>query len=161
MLVKKLSQNALSPIEVTPSDIVIVFIHWGEEYTANITKEQRALGERLIDAGASIVIGSHSHVLQPVEYYQNGIIFYGVGNFVFDQGWSRTKDSCLLRYCLDTAGKGVFEVVPLRIENGAPAETRNSIFTNRIFHTLTKNLTPENYELENNRLYIYPPQLTT
>ncbi|MCL2338083.1 MAG: CapA family protein [Firmicutes bacterium] len=140
-------------------DVVIVFMHWGNEYTANLDSEQRDIGRSLIDAGADVVIGSHAHVLQPVELYHNGVIFYGLGNFVMDQGWSDTKDSCLVRYCLDAAGQGVFEVIPLRIANATPAETDNPFFTKRIMHTLTKNLAPENYKLENNRLYIYPSKL--
>jgi poly-gamma-glutamate synthesis protein (capsule biosynthesis protein) len=136
-------------------DVVIVFMHWGDEYTSIVSDSQQEIGRKLIDAGANVVIGSHSHVLQPIEMYGNGIIFYSLGNFVFDQGWSRTKDSCIVRYCLDENGQGTFEVIPLRINNGCPAETTNPLFTKRIFHTLTKNLCPKYYKVDNGRLYIH------
>ncbi|MCL2431840.1 CapA family protein [Candidatus Bathycorpusculum sp.] len=139
------------------ANVVIVFIHWGDEYTTIVSSNQREIGRKLIDAGADIVIGSHPHILQPIEIYENGIIFYSLGNFIFDQGWSRTKDSCIVRYCLDENGQGVFELIPLRIKNGSPAETDNTIFTKRIFHTLMKNLPSENYFIYNNRLYIIHP----
>jgi poly-gamma-glutamate synthesis protein (capsule biosynthesis protein) len=137
------------------ANVVIVFIHWGDEYTTNVSNNQQEIGRKLIDAGADIVIGSHPHVLQPIEMYENGIIFYSLGNFIFDQGWNRTKDSCIVRYCLDNTGQSTFELIPLRINNGCPAETNNPIFTHRIFHTLTKSLPHEKYNLDNGRLYIH------
>ena len=41
-----------------------------------------------VDSGASVVLGHHPHVIQPVEKYKDGYIFYSLGNFVFDQMWS-------------------------------------------------------------------------
>ena len=142
------------------ADIVIVYMHWGEEYTTALSSNQQEMSKRLIDAGATIVIGSHPHVLQPIEFYKNGVIFYSLGNFIMDQGWSRTKDSCLVCYYIDISGQGVFEVIPVRINNGSPEATENPIFVNRIFHTLTKNLALENFEIINNKLYIYPHATT-
>ncbi len=46
---------------------------------------QMQIAHMSIDAGASLVLGHHPHVLQPVEVYNGGIIFYSLGNFVFDQ----------------------------------------------------------------------------
>ena len=57
------------------ADIVIVNIHWGVEYALNQTEQQQQLARNLINFGADIVIGSHPHVLQPVEKYKDGIIF--------------------------------------------------------------------------------------
>jgi hypothetical protein len=54
-------------------------------------------------------------------------------------------------------GERVFEAVPMRIENAQPAETKNPVFTKRIFRTLSKYLEKSSYKIENNRLYIYPP----
>jgi poly-gamma-glutamate synthesis protein (capsule biosynthesis protein) len=143
------------------ADIVIVIMHWGVEYTSQISENQQHLARQMIDAGADIIIGSHPHALQSAEIYNNGIVFYSLGNFVFDQGWNRTKDSCILRYCLSSSGQGVFEVVPVRIASAVPSETANAVFANRIFHTLTKELAETDYILENNRLYIYPPVIAT
>jgi poly-gamma-glutamate synthesis protein (capsule biosynthesis protein) len=68
----------------TLADYVIVVFHFGTEYVADPTEWQRTLARAAIDAGASAVIGSHPHVLQPWERYRDGVIFYSLGNFVFD-----------------------------------------------------------------------------
>lgn len=65
------------------ADIVIVAPHWGVEMTYRPTREQIDVGHAAIDAGADIVFGTHPHVLQPVEHYGNGMIYYSLGNFVF------------------------------------------------------------------------------
>jgi poly-gamma-glutamate synthesis protein (capsule biosynthesis protein) len=80
------------------ADLVIVHAHWGAEYDSGAHPVQEQLGRIMIDAGADIVIGHHPHVLEPVEIYNGGVIFYSLGNFVFDQGWSRTRESVLAQY---------------------------------------------------------------
>jgi len=67
------------------ADVVIVSMHHGVEYTRSPTKAQIAFAHAAIDAGATLVIGHHPHVVQPQETYRGGLIFYSLGNFVFDQ----------------------------------------------------------------------------
>lgn len=136
------------------ADLVIVNIHWGVEYALNETEQQRQLARNLINFGADIIIGSHPHVLQPVEKYKDGIIFYSMGNFVFDQGWSRTKDSMIVNYFLDEEGNCSFEIVPLRIKDGYPTVTTNSFFKKRTYNTLTKKLNDSDYEVKENTLLL-------
>lgn len=62
---------------------VIASIHWGTEDSHAINQDQRAWGEKLIDAGADLVYGHGSHTLQPIEYYQGKLIFYSTSNFTF------------------------------------------------------------------------------
>ncbi|MGE5708381.1 MAG: CapA family protein, partial [Bacteroidota bacterium] len=64
-------------------DLVIVYLHWGEELSNRPTPSQRKLAHRLIDAGADLVLGSHPHVLQPFERYRGRLIAYSLGNFLF------------------------------------------------------------------------------
>jgi hypothetical protein len=66
------------------ADVVIVFPHWGIEYTAQTTAKQRALAHAAVDAGADLVIGSHPHWAGGVEVYKGAPIFYCLGDFVFD-----------------------------------------------------------------------------
>jgi poly-gamma-glutamate synthesis protein (capsule biosynthesis protein) len=66
-------------------DVVIVSMHAGTEYSAHPNAYQQHFARAAVDAGASLVIGHHPHVTQPVEVYKNGIIFYSLGNLVFDQ----------------------------------------------------------------------------
>jgi hypothetical protein len=66
------------------ADFVIVFPHWGIEYTAQTTARQRFLAHAAIDAGADLVIGSHPHWAGGIEVYKGVPIFYCLGDFVFD-----------------------------------------------------------------------------
>ena len=69
---------------------VVVLIHWGIERDERPQEYQRALAKRYIDAGADLVIGSHPHVLQGIEYYKGKPIFYSLGNFVFGSSIPKT-----------------------------------------------------------------------
>ena len=71
-------------------DLVIVYVHWGIERDERPQEYQRTLGQQYIDAGADIVIGSHPHVLQGVEYYNGKPIVYSLGNFIFGSSIPRT-----------------------------------------------------------------------
>lgn len=65
-------------------DLVIVVVHWGEEYAEAPNYAQVKAAHALVDAGADLVIGSHPHVLQGVERYGKGLIAYSMGNFLFE-----------------------------------------------------------------------------
>lgn len=65
-------------------DIVIPFLHWGEEMMPQPRADQRQMAKKWIDAGATAVIGTHPHVTQTVEYHHGKPIIYSLGNFVFD-----------------------------------------------------------------------------
>jgi poly-gamma-glutamate synthesis protein (capsule biosynthesis protein) len=66
-------------------DVVVVSMHNGIEYMPKPSKAQIAFAHAAIDCGATLVVGHHPHVTQPEEYYKSGLIFYSLGNFVFDQ----------------------------------------------------------------------------
>ncbi|NLC96245.1 MAG: CapA family protein [Erysipelotrichaceae bacterium] len=67
------------------ADVVIVSMHWGVEYTFTPTKEQEYFAKVLADADVDIVIGSHPHVIQPIEWIDDTIIFYSLGNMISAQ----------------------------------------------------------------------------
>jgi gamma-polyglutamate biosynthesis protein CapA len=67
------------------ADVVIVSMHSGIEYAPKPTPAQIAFAHAAIDAGATLVIGHHPHVVQEQEEYRGGLIFYSLGNLVFDQ----------------------------------------------------------------------------
>ncbi len=69
--------------------ILIVSLHSGEEYQKIPTQFQIDFSKMAIDAGADIVVGHHPHVIQRSEKYKDGWIFYSLGNFIFDQGFSQ------------------------------------------------------------------------
>ncbi len=70
------------------AQVVIVFPHWGTEYTTTRSADQVTLGHAAIDAGADMVIGNHPHWAGAVELYKGRPIWHALGNFVFDQIWS-------------------------------------------------------------------------
>ncbi|MBQ9992996.1 MAG: CapA family protein [Firmicutes bacterium] len=69
------------------SDLCIVSLHWGTEYSNYIDESQQELAHRVLDAGADAIIGSHAHVLQGIEIYDNKPIIYNLGNFWFNSKW--------------------------------------------------------------------------
>ena len=78
------------------ADLVVVMPHWGIEYEEKPRGVEVDAAHAMVDAGADIVIGDHPHWVQSVELYHGGYIAYGVGNFVFDQMWSReTREGSL------------------------------------------------------------------
>ena len=79
-------------------DYLVVYMHWGIERDEKPQEYQRTLGKQLIDAGADLVIGSHPHVLQGIEYYQGKPIVYSLGNFIFGSSIPKTA---LLRADVD------------------------------------------------------------
>ena len=94
---------------------VVVSIHWGEEYLHTPSPSQVDLGHRLVDAGASIVVGHHPHVLQGVERYKTGWIAYSLGNFAFDH-WERSgRETFILKCHITEAGVSDLSCVPVFI----------------------------------------------
>ncbi|MDQ5950359.1 MAG: hypothetical protein QG585_301 [Patescibacteria group bacterium] len=71
------------------NDVVFVFAHFGEEYKDFGNSFQQKNARMFIDSGADAVIGAHPHVVQNIEIYKDKPIFYSLGNFVFDQYFSK------------------------------------------------------------------------
>ncbi|MEK7139618.1 MAG: CapA family protein, partial [Patescibacteria group bacterium] len=101
-----------------PADIVIVTMHAGTEYTTQPTDQQVTFARAAIDAGADLVIGHHPHWPQIVEPYNGKWIFYSLGNFVFDQEWSReTKAGLILEAQWQAKQLRQLKLIPVVIEN--------------------------------------------
>lgn len=103
--------------EKAAGNFVIVNIHGGEEYQFVPNKKQRALYEKLIDSGASVVFGSHPHVLQPTEWYNDGLIVYSMGNFVFNgmEGMYGATESEIVRLGLLNGKIAYVEIYPAKL----------------------------------------------
>jgi len=71
------------------ADLVVVSVHWGNEYQHQPTKRQRDLARALVDAGCDVLLGHHPHVLQPVELMESSgrkaLVAYSLGNFISNQ----------------------------------------------------------------------------
>jgi poly-gamma-glutamate synthesis protein (capsule biosynthesis protein) len=99
------------------ADIVIVSMHSGTEYQMKPNAAQTAFAHAAIDAGASLVIGHHPHVVQPCERYHGGVIFYSLGNFVFDQ-FQREATQHGEMVELQFSGKRMVTAQPIRVRIG-------------------------------------------
>ncbi|MBI4272421.1 AmmeMemoRadiSam system protein B [Candidatus Uhrbacteria bacterium] len=95
------------------TDTVIVYPHWGNEYQPFFSKRQQEDAHAFIDAGADIVIGAHPHVIQPMEVYKGRAIFYSLGNFVFDQTFSKETQQGLAVGIIITKDRYSFTIVPI------------------------------------------------
>lgn len=98
------------------ASIVIVAVHWGEEGKTELRAYQPRLARMIIDAGADAVIGHHPHVLQGVERYKHGIIFYSLGNFVFASKSKLADRTLLVRLHFDGERRQA-ELVPVDIKH--------------------------------------------
>lgn len=103
------------------ADVVIVSMHAGIEYQPKPNEAQQRFARAAIDAGAKLVIGHHPHVIQPVEEYRGGVIFYSLGNLVFDQFQRRETQKGLIVQAL-FAGTTLlkYDVIPVDIVQTVP-----------------------------------------
>lgn len=90
----------ISKARESGADFVVASFHWGEEYQTKHNSFQERIAHVAVDAGADLVVGHHPHVIQDTEWYKDKFIAYSLGNFVFDQNFSK-----------DTREGGVLEVI--------------------------------------------------
>ncbi len=100
--------------EKKKSDYVIVLIHWGREDSHLLEDVQKETGKIYIDAGADFIIGAHAHVLQGFEFYNNKLIAYNLGDFIFNR---ETKDTGILSIFIDKNGNISYEFIPCKQDN--------------------------------------------
>ena len=130
--------NILSSVkkEVSQDRVTIVQYHGSQEYANSPTGVTEQRLKSALDNGAALAIAHHPHVTQGLELYDNKLIAYSMGNFIFDQNFSATKHSFILYVWLD---EGIFhraEIVPLYVKGYKPTPATGS---NR--YTVMKRLT--------------------
>lgn len=105
----------------TQADIVVVLVHNGYEIVGQVASQQQKIAHLAIESGASLVIGSHPHVLQRIERYQDGLIAYSMGNFVFDNFLFPPNYSAILVVELSPQGVESYELIDVIVQlNGVP-----------------------------------------
>lgn len=100
-------------------DILIVYMHWGLE-GREVQKRQRVLGRGIIDLGADMLIGSHTHLFQDVEKYKGHYIFYGLGNFIFDMRDDPSKYSAFLKVKVEDKKIIEVKITPVYLRDFRP-----------------------------------------
>lgn len=151
-------RSSILPMNISEArmsaDVVVVYMHWGDDRMFSETDDMRALAQNYIDAGADVVIGSNPRVVLPAEIYKRGLILYSVGNLIYDDAESRVCDSVSADLVIDSELNRTMEITPLRISSCVPAETDSAIYVNRIMSKLTKKLDKGTYTIEGNKLII-------
>lgn len=105
------------------ASLVVCMVHWGIENSENVTDEQRELARWLVDQGVDLVVGSHPHCVQPLDFYHGCPIAYSLGNLVFDgvpsiAWWNH---GALLKIGLNENMKvSSASLIPVILETGLP-----------------------------------------
>lgn len=99
------------------ADIVVVSFHWGREATTELREYQPRLAHAAIDAGATVVLGHHPHILQGIERYKDGIIFYSLGNFAFGSYSRLAQRSVIAELYFEDAKLAQVRLIPLNVNN--------------------------------------------
>jgi hypothetical protein len=90
--------------------------HWGPEDVPWPNHIQRDLARQLVEAGADIVVGNHTHVVQAMQEIDGAPVFYGLGNFVFDQGLRDHKQGAILTLRFDGKRYAGYEFIPTHVD---------------------------------------------
>ena len=103
-----------------PDNFLIVSLHWGEEYKLINSPAQQSLARKIIEAGGDLMIGHHPHVVQNIEKYQGKLIFYSLGNFIFDQYFSTETQKGLAVGLEIYPDRLVYRLFPFQINLSQP-----------------------------------------
>lgn len=104
-------------------DIIILSLHWGNEFIERPSPFQILFAHEAIDSGANIILGHHPHVLQGIEHYHDGLIAYSLGNFIFDMQQNRTRMSIILRISISEEGIDDLQIIPTYLNDNYQPET--------------------------------------
>lgn len=96
------------------SDFVIALIHWGTEDTSQLEQVQIDTSKQYIEAGADIIIGTHAHTLQGIDFYEEKAIIYNLGDFIFN---NETKDTGIFQLTITEDGSFKYKFFPCKEEN--------------------------------------------
>jgi poly-gamma-glutamate capsule biosynthesis protein CapA/YwtB (metallophosphatase superfamily) len=98
------------------ADVVVVYLHWGREYNECPTAQMKAFAKRMADAGASIVVGTHAHVLLGDGWLGRTFVAYGLSNFLWWYNDAGTNDTGVLEITLHGSAIVKTQFVPAYID---------------------------------------------
>jgi hypothetical protein len=107
------------------NDLVLVTAHWGEQGTTRPRGFERRQAEAWIDAGADGVFGHHQHMLQPLEWYNDRPIAWGLGNFVWQAYPAAAKKTAIAQFVFEPDGRIGACLVPVVIERSGHPVIQN------------------------------------
>ena len=95
--------------EKKASDYVVALVHYGREDSHSLEDVQVTSSKMYIDAGADVIVGSHAHVLQGIEFYNDKPIIYNLGDFIFNH---ETKETGIFQIKLNDDGSMKYYFIP-------------------------------------------------
>jgi poly-gamma-glutamate synthesis protein (capsule biosynthesis protein) len=93
------------------SDFVIALVHWGKEDSSELEQVQLDTSKKYIEAGADLIVGTHAHTLQGIDFYNNKAIVYNIGDFIFNH---ETKDTGIFQLKIDNDGNFKYYFLPCK-----------------------------------------------
>jgi poly-gamma-glutamate synthesis protein (capsule biosynthesis protein) len=109
------------------ADALVVILHWGDEGTTHPNAKQRRIARQLADAGATLIVGHHPHVVQGYARVGTAHVFYSVGNFIHTPRSKRARQAVLLQATLDKSGVRELKPILLWLEGGRPIPQRGRL----------------------------------
>ena len=126
------------------ANLVVVHVNWKEKYDNHVSDNQRSIAKAISDAGADIILGHGTEVLEPIEIFNGTIIMYSLGNFLHGEMYATTNDGALIQYMIGQDGYSEsLRVVPLSLAYGRPQPALgfiDGLNRNNIFKVLTREL---------------------
>lgn len=116
-------KSTVAEAEDGGAQLIIVYFHWNSELVPDPNQDMVTLGHAAVDAGADLVVGSHSHLVSGIEKYEGRYIVYGLSNFCFGGNlYPSDYDSMIFRQTFIVGGDGVkdddqIEIIPVRISS--------------------------------------------
>ncbi len=107
------------------SDVLIVLAHWGEEGSFCPRQSETVSATRWLSLGADIIVGSHTHTLQPVTLRENKLVAYSLGNFIFYSSKIENRSTGILKIRISPQKKITYKLVPFTINNLTKVPERN------------------------------------
>lgn len=103
-----------------PELVIVVYVHFGVDYQICTSPRQRDVAQRLADAGATVVVGSHAHRVQRQAVVGDTLVAYGLGNFVFSSDRVQTRETGVLTVTVPVRGPATGVWAPGTIVDGLP-----------------------------------------
>lgn len=121
------AERVISDIVSLKSEVdhIVVSVHWGVEFSDYPLPIDVKISHRMIDAGASLILGHHPHTLQGFEEYAGGMIYYSLGNFIYDPMSERIQsdaalrqryETCIVRVEFNAESLVDSEIIPVKID---------------------------------------------
>jgi poly-gamma-glutamate synthesis protein (capsule biosynthesis protein) len=106
-------ENNISSMKAAGAESIVLYIHWGDQFNTTPSNSQKSMAQRLCDLGVNVIVGSHPHVVQPIELLtstdgtRQTLCAYSLGNFLSNQradnialNTGHSEDGLMLRFTL-------------------------------------------------------------